>query len=341
MEKKKKDKIIIISIIVFTTIIISIVVRSTIMKFKEISPSSEVQVKFQPKMATKEKAKIVSNGDKIDEAVRTVNQGNNETQTQEVNIGFNKTFKKKEKAESTTDNNVNEEISNKNRDVNNDEISTHNSNLIKKKLNISNVSTTTNPKPQPRKKKESSQESATELSREELLKKRKLELEKGYDIISNSTDNSLTLSTVIYGNQVLINGDNIKLRTIKETTYNDIIIPKNTVIYAKINIVKNRALCSINNIQIGNKTITTHLVGYGFDNGTGIPLAIDETKEIVTEEIDKAVKSEINSSSVIVGGYDVGGIISGIGNSLTRSKKKTKIQFLDSSKVTFKTEKKK
>lgn len=340
MEKKKKDKIIIISIIIFTAIIISIVVRSTIMKFKEISPSSEVQVKFQPKMATKEKAKIISNSDKIDEAVRTVNQGNNETRTQEVNIGFNKTFKKKEKTESTTDNNINEEIGDKNRDANNDEISTHNSNLIKKKLNISNVSTT-NSKPQPKKKKEPSEESATELSREELLKKRKLELEKGYDIISNSNDNSLTLSTVVYGNQILINGDNIKLRTIKETTYNDIIIPKNTVIYARINIVKNRALCSINNIQIGNKTITTHLVGYGFDNGTGIPLAIDETKEIVTDEIDKAVKSEINSSSVIVGGYDVGGIISGIGNSLTRSKKKTKIQFLDSSKVTFKTEKKK
>lgn len=182
--------------------------------------------------------------------------------------------------------------------------------------NTSEVSTLKAEKSQPQK--------LTKEEEREVLRKKRLDELRG-TLHSSKNNNPKTISASIRGNQVLKNGQLLKLITNTEFSINGFIVPVNTYLYGTVNFSNNKANVSINSINVNNQVLHCKISVYSANGTSGIDIDIDNN-------INKGKNTAISEGEQeISGSY---GRAVGIVTSVLKGKaQETKVTFTDNQKV--------
>lgn len=178
-------------------------------------------------------------------------------------------------------------------------------------------------------------ESPEPLSQEPVLsdkEQKKQSIESRYTSINADP----ILPCVVHTTQVLTNGQTVKVRLTKDVRLENIVIPKNTILYAVATYDRNRVKIKISNVRLGSQYYNLNFTGLGDDGQVGIPLLRDEVKD----ETAKNVTSEIINQATNVlqqlggAGRAAGQIARGVNNAQQRQSNQT-IKLIDRQKINF------
>lgn len=138
----------------------------------------------------------------------------------------------------------------------------------------------------------------------------------------NNTDKNIVV--VVDGNQVVKAHSRLRMRLTKDTKINNVVLPKNTVLYGFISFKPNRAMIKIENIQ----SIATSLKAFDIDDGAEGIYVENNFRSEATEEIVDDVIQDINIPSVPQ--------VNGITKVLRRSNRHVKVTILNNYKLLLK-----
>jgi hypothetical protein len=116
------------------------------------------------------------------------------------------------------------------------------------------------------------------------------------------------IPVVVHEDQVIKDGQQVKLRLLKEVSADGITIPANTILYALCQLTDDRLRLTVNNLQLGGQLIPLDLDVYDTDGSPGINVpGLSQTSQ---------VGGQMRSSAIQ--GINVPGI-GGLGNSVINS----------------------
>lgn len=166
------------------------------------------------------------------------------------------------------------------------------------------------------------------------IERRRRALQNGFDINqAQKQSNNNAIIVAVRGNQEVSSGQSVKLRVLDACRYNNIDIPRNTILDGRVSVSgSNRLSISVNAIQVNQQTFSVELRAYDMYGQTGLPLTVDKGKSIGTEEVSDAVE---NVARQTIGRTTIGKIVTGSFGELRKDGKKT-IIILDAQKLILK-----
>lgn len=165
--------------------------------------------------------------------------------------------------------------------------------------------------------------------------RRKRAIEESFNISANSVVGSI--SAVIHTTQLINDGQMVMLRTVKEHPLGDIVIPRNTILYAKLTFSQNRALLNVESVKVKNNFYSIVLKGHGEDGNEGIPINIDLEKQEINSEVTEIAVDEVADVMSVAGtpGKILGNVTKSIARATNGSRQVRRIKLIDNQKVNF------
>lgn len=139
------------------------------------------------------------------------------------------------------------------------------------------------------------------------LDKRRNSLAKSWNNSSDKVNNNL-IPAVIHKTQTIKNNQTVTIRTKAEFSYNNIEIPKNTLITGVAIFSNNRLNITIRNIRLNDNLIVANIAVYGSDGIAGLEVSTNVVKKSIDEDVTQEISTEVNSALSKVGN-EVGKIV--------------------------------
>lgn len=117
-------------------------------------------------------------------------------------------------------------------------------------------------------------------------------------------------------------GDKVQLRLLDQATINNVVVERNTYVYAIAKLENNRLHLTVSSINLPTGSIPCNLVAYDTDGYKGLAYTTNENAKEVTREVSSAVQNTIGQLSSMVN-RTVGNVIrssSRIGSSAVNNK---------------------
>lgn len=114
-------------------------------------------------------------------------------------------------------------------------------------------------------------------------------------IVSDASENSYP--AVVHGKQEITTRGSVQIRLKEEIHVKGYVIPANTLITGIASFTQDRLNVLVNSVRVGRNVIPVSLAIYGSDGLKGIPVQVDETKQLVDKEVSHELLNGLDQAA--------------------------------------------